>query len=101
ELPPRSLDAADGHMAAVAGTTVTVAVTSSKPLQWAKLVLKQGRGQNLLSPEENRPVVRLTRGGDESTWTGTFLLSAAGARLPNDVVHPVVEGPDSYQILLM
>lgn len=101
ELPPRTLDTADGHIAAVAGTTVTVEVKSSKPLQSARLALKQGKEQNLLSPEENGPVVRLTRGNDESTLTGTFVLSASGARLPNDIVHPIVEGPDSYQIQLM
>jgi hypothetical protein len=101
ELAPRTIDTADGPVAAVAGTTVTVEVKTSKPLKWAKLVLKEGKGQNLLSPEESGPVVRLSRGNDESTWTGTFVLSTAGAKLPNDIVHPVVEGPDSYQIQLM
>lgn len=101
ELPPRTVATADGNVAAVAGTTVTVEVQSSKPLRWAKLALKRGQGQSLLSPEESGPVVRLNRGNDESTWTGTFVLSAAGARLPADVVYPVIEGPDTYQVRLM
>lgn len=101
EQPPRSIDAADGQITAVAGTTVTLHVQSSKPLRWAKLVLKQGKGQNLLSPEEEGPVIRLARGDDEATWTGTFVMSAAGAKLPGGIVHPIVEGPDTYQIQLM
>jgi hypothetical protein len=101
ELPPRTLDSTDGNVASIAGTTVTLELSSSKPLQWAKLALKTGKGQNLLWPEETGPVIRLTRGNDESAWTGTFVLSTTGAKLPNDIVHPIVEGPDSYQILLM
>jgi hypothetical protein len=100
ELPPRSIDTADGHVAAVPGTTVSLEVESSKTLQWAKVVLKQGKGTGLLQPGEEGPMIRLSRASDTS-WTGTFVLSTAGAKLPGDIVHPIVEGPDSYQLQLL
>jgi hypothetical protein len=101
ELLPRSIDPADGNVAAVAGTTIALEIASSKPLKWARLALKNGKGKELLQPGEDGPMIRLNRGATESAWIGTFVLSTAAAKLPSDIVHPIVEGPDTYQIQLM
>jgi hypothetical protein len=88
-VPPRRVEASNGEIAAIAGTTVSLALKASKPLQEAALALDGGER------------IAFEKGGDDRTWLVSFVIwsRAAKAVQPGNC-RPVV-APTRYQIRLL
>ena len=95
-LPDERVADSAGAVTATAGTTVTVELHASKPLLEAELrpeVLKEGEQGTVMDRS-----IPMEKGGDDHTWVGSFVLSAAGAHLPDGTRGRVLSRPVAYRI---
>jgi hypothetical protein len=87
--PPRPAGVGDGEISGIAGTRVRVELKATKPLAEASFKAQGGE------------VVKLSRGADERTWTGAFVIWSENARPADDISGPLLKAPTRYQIKLL
>lgn len=94
KLPPRREDGVTGTIRCVVGTSVTVYVHSSKPLETGKLAMLDGTSKLLTPDKENRNLA-------SSTFTvlkdGAYTINIVdkdGIQNDDPVVHPITAVPD-------
>jgi hypothetical protein len=88
-LPPRTVAQSDGEIAGLAGTTVTLVLQSSKPLQKANLTTKEGE------------VLPLQKQADDRTWGCSFVIWSREARLAAGINGRQLQAPTTYQLHLL
>jgi hypothetical protein len=92
-LPPKRIDSSDGEVAAVAGTTVRLELTATKPLKEAKLVTRAEKG---------RPAAEIELQKEGDHYAATFVVWTAGARASDETAgKTLLSAPTSYQIRML
>jgi hypothetical protein len=93
-LKPRVVSKADGEIGGLAGTTVTVRVTATKPLNLAELITRSG--------DQPPVVVPLQQADANNVWQGSFVLwskEATGAEAAAGL--QAISAPGQYHIHLV
>jgi len=88
-LLPRTIAKSDGAVAGIAGTTVTLELKATKPLQQASLVVGK---------DEEIP---LAKSADDATWSGSFVIWSADAKMVPEITGRRVLAPSGYQIKMV
>ncbi len=89
-LSPKRLDTSDGEVAGIAGTTVKLELTATKPLKEAKLVTQ-------VSPDQPATEIPLEMEGDH--YTATFVVWTPTAKpSPDTAGKLLLTAPTRYQI---
>jgi hypothetical protein len=86
---PRTVRESDGNIAGPVGTTVALELKSSKPLQNATLITKEGE------------VLDCRKGDDDSTWVCSFVLWTREARLAAGITGRQLRAPTTYRLHLL
>jgi hypothetical protein len=86
EKPERRQEQADGEIAALLGTRVTMELKSTKPLKEASLLTEKG------------DALALEQTGDAQSWKTSFVLWAKDVPPAADVAGQLLHGPTRYQL---
>jgi hypothetical protein len=95
---PYTVNKGDGEISGLAGTLVTLNLTSSKPLQTAQMVVRNGNLRDLTVPA-------FDKAGDEYHWKSSFVLwSKDASEKEKFAEHPGttrIEAPGQYYLQLL
>jgi hypothetical protein len=88
-LPPRTVADSDGEVSALAGTTVAVELTATKPLRESFFVTEAGE------------IIPFQKAADDRTWRGSFVVWSRDAKLSPEITSQMIQAPTRYQIKLV
>jgi hypothetical protein len=87
-LPARQVTDGDGEISGIAGTVVNIEMVSTKPLREASLLTESGE------------IIPLSRGANDRTWQGSFVLWSRQGNVLPELSSPIVRAPGRYHLKL-